>query len=54
VLVVDASLADLAAGVVVSVPGLGDLDALARVAEANAAMLASSRATELPDRYRRP
>jgi short-subunit dehydrogenase len=53
-LVVDASLADLAAGVVVSVPGLGDLDALARVADANAAMLASSRATELPDRYRQP
>jgi uncharacterized protein len=52
-LVVEASLADLAAGVVVSVPGLGDLGSLARVSEANAAMLGSTRATELPDRYRR-
>jgi short-subunit dehydrogenase len=52
-LVVDASLADLAAGVVVSVPGLADLDVLARVGDANAAMLGSTRATELPDRYGR-
>jgi uncharacterized protein len=52
-LVVDASLADLAAGVVVSVPGLADLDTLARVTDANAAMLGSTRATELPDRYGR-
>jgi len=53
-LVVDASLADLAAGVVVSVPGLETLEAIDRVADANAAMLAASLSTELAERYRRP
>jgi len=52
-LVVEAAMADLASGMVVSVPGLGDLGALERVAGANAAMLGSARATELPERYGR-
>ncbi len=53
-LVVEAAMADLASGTVVSVPGLGDLGALERVGNANAAMLGSARATELPERYGRP
>ncbi|HXX89640.1 MAG TPA: SDR family oxidoreductase [Acidimicrobiales bacterium] len=52
-LVVEASLADLETGAVVSVPGLADLGLLGRVAEADSAMLGSTRATALPDRYRR-
>lgn len=52
-LVVTASLADLDAGVTMSVPGLADLDRLATLREANGAMLPSARATTLPDRYGR-
>jgi len=52
-LVVTASLADLDAGVTMSVPGLADLDRLATLRDANGAMLPSARATTLPDRYGR-
>jgi len=50
--VVQASLADLAAGVEVCVPGLSDVDALERLDGAAGALLGASLATELPDRYR--
>ncbi len=49
--VVRASLQDLADGVVVSVPGLGETEALARVSAANGQMLAATRVKDLPPRY---
>jgi short-subunit dehydrogenase len=49
--VVRASLMDLADGVVVSVPGLTDLELLARVKTANAGLLGATRVNELPARY---
>jgi short-subunit dehydrogenase len=52
--VVEASLADLANGVVVSIPGLGDLDSLSHREAADHELLAVTRATDLPERYRRP
>jgi uncharacterized protein len=51
--VVEASLADLADGVLVSVPSLGDTEALARLDEANLGLVGAARTTELPARYRR-
>lgn len=52
--VVEASLADLARGVVVSIPGLGDLDSYAHLEAADHELLAVTRAKDLPDRYRQP
>jgi short-subunit dehydrogenase len=49
--IVAASLADLAAGVVVSVPGLPDTEALARLDEASRDLVSVSRTAELPRRY---
>jgi len=49
--VVLASLQDLEDGVVVSVPGLADPEALARVSAANGQMLGATRVKELPPRY---
>jgi len=49
--VVLASLADLADGVVVSVPGLADPDALARLATASREVVSVARTVELPARY---
>lgn len=49
--VVRASLADLAEGVVVSVPGLTDPELLAQVRAANGGLLGATRVTELPARY---
>jgi hypothetical protein len=49
--VVRASLADLAGGVLVSVPGLADLDALARLDAAAHELVAAARTIELPARY---
>ncbi len=49
--IVAASLADLAAGVVVSVPGLADTEPLARLDEASRDMVSVSRTAELPARY---
>jgi short-subunit dehydrogenase len=51
-LVVEASLADLANAVVVSIPGLLDLDAYAHLEAADHELLAATRTTELPERYR--
>ena len=51
--VVEASLADLADGVLVSVPGLDDTQALARLDAASLALMGATRITELPARYRR-
>jgi uncharacterized protein len=51
--VVEASLADLADGVVVSVPGLGDTDSLARLDAADGELMAAARTAELPARYHR-
>jgi short-subunit dehydrogenase len=51
--VVQASLLDLADGVVVSVPGLTDPELLAGVKAANAALLGATRVNELPARYSR-
>ena len=51
--VVEASLADLAGGVLVSVPGLGETESLARLDEANLGLVGAARTTELPARYRR-
>jgi short-subunit dehydrogenase len=50
--VVTASLADLADGVVVSVPGLGDAGALGRLEAASRELVGAARTTELPARYR--
>ncbi|HZO78641.1 MAG TPA: SDR family oxidoreductase [Solirubrobacteraceae bacterium] len=52
--VVRASLMDLANGVVVSVPGLTDPEALAQVKAANAQLLGATRVNQLPPRYSRP
>ena len=49
--IVAASLADVARGVVVSIPGLPDEAAKAKLDEAAAALLAVARATSLPPRY---
>lgn len=49
--VVRASLADLAEGVVISVPGLTDPELLAHVRAANGALLGATRVKELPARY---
>jgi len=49
--VVDASLADLADGVVVSIPGLADPEAYARLEAADRELVAAARKTDLPDRY---
>jgi uncharacterized protein len=51
--VVEASLADLADGVLVSVPGLGDTEALARLEAANLELVGAARTAELPARYLR-
>jgi short-subunit dehydrogenase len=51
--VVEASLADLADGVVVSVPGLGDTGTLARLEAAGQELVGAARTAELPARYRR-
>jgi short-subunit dehydrogenase len=50
--VVTASLADLARGIVASIPALPDESAKSRFDESAAALLAVARATELPPRYR--
>jgi len=51
--VVEASLADLADGVLVSVPGLADTEPLARLDAANLGLVGAARTAELPARYRR-
>src|SRR6516164_5499271 len=51
--VVEASLADLADGVLMSVPGLDDTAALARLEAASLELMGVTRITELPARYRR-
>jgi hypothetical protein len=51
--VVEASLADLADGALVSVPGLGDIEPLARLEAACLGLVGVARAAELPARYRR-
>ena len=51
--VVEASLADLADGVLVSVPTLDDTGALARLEAANLELAVVARTPELPARYRR-
>jgi hypothetical protein len=51
VAVVRASLADLARGVVVSIPGADDDTALLAIAAAAEALLPATRSTELPPRY---
>jgi short-subunit dehydrogenase len=51
-LVVEASLADLADGVVVSIPGLADPSAYGQLESADQVLLAATRATELAERYR--
>ena len=51
--VVEAGLADLADGLVVSVPGLGDTGPLARLEAASQELVGAARTTELPARYRR-
>jgi short-subunit dehydrogenase len=50
--IVTASLADLARGVVVSIPALPDDSAIARFDDAASALLAVARTAELPARYR--
>lgn len=51
--VVEASLADLARGQVVSVPGLDDTDLLASLDAASLQLMGAARTVELPERYRR-
>ena len=51
--VVEASLADLADGVLVSVPGLGDTEPLTRLDAASLELVGAARTAELPARYRR-
>ena len=51
--VVEASLADLADGVVVSVPGVADTGALDRLDSASGELVSAARIAELPGRYRR-
>jgi short-subunit dehydrogenase len=50
--VVDASLTDLANGVVVSVPGLADVGALIDLEAASEALVSVARTADLPARYR--
>ena len=50
--VVETSLADLADGVLVSVPGLDDTEPVARVEAASLELLGAARTAELPARYR--
>jgi short-subunit dehydrogenase len=50
-MVVEASLADLAGGGVVSVPGLADTAALARLDAASRELVSAARTAELPARY---
>ena len=50
--VVEASLRDLAEGVVVSIPGLDDLTALSRLEAANDELLSVAATPDLPARYR--
>ncbi len=50
---VAASLADLAHGLMVSVPGLADTDPLARLQAASLELVVASRTAEVPARYRR-
>jgi short-subunit dehydrogenase len=50
--VVEASLSDLERGVVVSIPGADDGDALIAIESAAAELLASTRTVDLPGRYR--
>ncbi len=49
--VVEASLADLAAGVVVSVPGLADTESVAHLETASHELVIAARTKELPGRY---
>ncbi len=49
--VVEASFADLAAGVVVSVPGLADTNSLARLESAAHELVSVARTADLPARY---
>ena len=49
---VDASLADLEQGVVLSIPALDDLDALDRLEAVDHELAAAARTPELPERYR--
>lgn len=49
--VVEASLADLDAGVVISIPALTDLTVIDRYHTASRALTAAAQATELPPRY---
>ena len=51
--VVEASLTDLADGVLVSVPSLGDTELLARLEAASLELVRVARTAELPARYRR-
>jgi uncharacterized protein len=51
--VVDASLADLEQGIVLSIPALDDLDALVRLEAVDRELAAAARTPELPERYRR-
>ena len=51
--VAQASLADLADGVLVSVPGLSDTEPLARLEAASLELMGASRVAELPAGYRR-
>jgi uncharacterized protein len=50
--VVEASLRDLEQGVVVSIPGAADYDALDAIAAASATLVPSTRTVDLPARYR--
>jgi uncharacterized protein len=50
--VVEASLSDLERGVVVSIPGAEDDSALGAIAAASQALVPSTRAVDLPERYR--
>jgi short-subunit dehydrogenase len=52
--VVEASLADLGGGVVVSVPGLADTGSLARLDTASGELVSAARTAELPGRYGAP
>src|SRR5271165_1976002 len=51
--VVEASLADLADGVLVSVPGLGDTEPVTRLEAVSLDLVSAARTVELPARYRR-
>jgi short-subunit dehydrogenase len=51
--VVEASLADLSEGVMVSVPGLSDTESLARLHAANRELVSVARTAQLAARYRR-